>query len=281
MSVELPEAKIFAEQLNKELRDKIITSFDLQDYERLQRIGMVNREVRDFKQLLKGRIDKVVSRGNVVHVSLDNGSNLILGLEYGGRINYHSQKNIKALPRYHLKIGFDDGAWLTVRLTSMGIIKAVRDSELNSSYLYRRDFSKKAFSPLDKEFTLERFSQVLSENSRMLKSVLVGKYSVIVGLSNSAFQDIIYRARLHPKKKASDLTSIENLVLYEAIKFVLKERIRLNGKDQFYDIYGNQGRYKPAMGSNMKKMKCPLCNEPIEKMSLGGGTVYYCPVCQK
>ena len=114
----------------------------------------------------------------------------------------------------------------------------------------------------------------------MLKSVLVGKDAVVVGLSNSAFQDIIYRARLHPKRKASELNKDERRVLYGAIKLVLQERIWFKGKDQFYDLYGNQGDYTPAMGLNMKQQPCPICGTPIEKLSVGGGHVYFCPNCQ-
>jgi len=114
----------------------------------------------------------------------------------------------------------------------------------------------------------------------LLKSVLVGKDAVVVGLSNSAFQDIIYRARLHPKRKASELSKDERRALYAAISRVLQERIRLNGKDQFYDLYGNQGSYTPAMGPNMKQRNCPVCGGSIETLSLGGGHVYFCPKCQ-
>ena len=114
----------------------------------------------------------------------------------------------------------------------------------------------------------------------MLKSVLVGKDAVVVGLSNSAFQDIIYRAKLHPKRKASELNKDERRALYDAIRLVLQERIRLNGKDQFYDLYGNQGGYTPAMGPDMKQQPCPICGTPIEKLSVGGGHVYFCPNCQ-
>ena len=112
------------------------------------------------------------------------------------------------------------------------------------------------------------------------KSVLVGKDAVVVGLSNSAFQDIIYRAMLHPKRKASELSEDERRALYDAIRLVLQERIRLNGKDQFHDLYGNQGGYTPAMGPNMKQETCPVCGTTIEKLSVGGGHVYLCPHCQ-
>ena len=253
MSIELPEAKILAEQMNKELRGKCIKSYHLQDYERLQKIGMMNKDTKSFDQLVNRKIESVISRGNVIRVKLDNGMNLILGPEYGGEIFYHtSDKTVSS--KFHLKIDFTDDSALTVRLTSMGLINAVKDSELERSYVYRRDFNPEVISPIDdKEFTLERFSKILADNNRALKSVLVGKDAVVVGLSNSAFQDIIYRAKLHPKRKTSELNEDERRALYDAIRFVLQERIRLNGKDQFHDLYGNQGGYVPAMGPNMKQ----------------------------
>ncbi len=279
MSIELPEAKILAEQMNKELRGKRIKSYHLQDYERLQRIGFLNRDTKDFDQLVNGKIESVISRGNVIRVKLNNGMNLILAPEYGGKIFYHT--SVKTVPtKFHLKVDFSDDTVLTVRLTSMGLIQAMKDNDLERSYVYRRDFNSEVLSPIDEEFTFERFSKLLAENNRMLKSVLVGKDAVVVGLSNSAFQDIIYRARLHPKRKASELNKDERRALYDAIRLVLQERIRLKGKDQFFDLYGNQGGYTPAMGPNMKQQTCPACGTPIEKLSVGGGHVYLCPHCQ-
>ena len=279
MSIELPEAKILAEQMNKELQGKRIKSCHLQDYERLQRIGMLNKDTKSFDQLVDGKIEFVISRGNGIRVKLDNGMNLILAPEYGGMIFYHTTK--KTVPsKFHLKVDFIDDTVLTVRLTSMGLIHAIKDNELEQSYVYRRDFNPEVLSPIDEEFTFERFSGLLADNNKALKSVLVGKDAVVVGLSNSAFQDIIYRAGLHPKRKTSDLNKDERRALYDAIRLVLKDRIRLNGKDQFYDLYGNQGGYLPAMGPNMKQQTCPKCGTPIEKLSVGGGHVYFCPNCQ-
>jgi formamidopyrimidine-DNA glycosylase len=279
MSIELPEAKILAEQMNKELRDKRIKSYNLQDYERLQKIGMLDKDTKSFDHLVNGKIESVISRGNVIRVKLNNGMNLILGPEYGGKIFYHTSE--KTVPnKFHLKVNFSDDTTLTVRLTSMGLIHAMKDNELERSYVFRRDFNPEVISPIDEEFTFERFSKLLADNNRMLKSVLVGKDAVVVGLSNSAYQDIIYRARLHPKRKASELNKDERRALYDAIKLVLQERIWLKGKDQFYDLYGNQGGYTPAMGPNMKQQTCPVCGTPIEKLSVGGGHTYFCSKCQ-
>ena len=278
MSVELPEAKILAEQMNLELKGKRVKSYLLKDYERLQRIGMMDKDLTSFNQLVNGKIETVASRGNVIRIKFDNGANLILGPEYGGKIFYHT--DAANVPKFHLRVDFSDGTVLTVRLTSMGVIQVLGDDELERSYVYKRDFDSTKLSPTDEEFTFERFSKRMADHNKMLKSVLVGKDAILVGVSNSTFQDILYRARIHPKRKASELNTEEKRSLYDAIRLVLKERIRLNGKDTFRNLYGKQGGYTPAMGPNMKQQTCPECGTSIEKLSLGGGHVYLCPKCQ-
>lgn len=279
MSIEVPEAKILAEEMGKELKGKRIIGYSLKNHEKLQRIGMLNKNPKDFDQLINGEIEDVISRGNVIRLRLNNGANLILGPEYGGEVLFHK----KDLPqsRYHLKIDFGDGSSLTVRLASLGAIQVMRDDELHCSYVYRRDFNYQNISPLEEEFTLGRFSELMGRKSQALKSTLVGKDAVVVGVSNSIFQDMLYRARINPRRKASDLNAGEVGALYNALRHVIQERIRLNGKYQFRDLYGRQGTYQPAMGPNMNGQRCGTCGTPIESMSLGGGLVYLCPSCQK
>jgi formamidopyrimidine-DNA glycosylase len=279
MSIELPEAKILADQMNKELRGKCVENYDLRDYERLQRIGFINIDIKCFDLLANRKVESVISRGNTIRLKFDGKLNIILSPEYGGEVLYHSHRSTSA-GKFHLRIDFSDKTALTVRLTSMGGIYVFKDDELIKSYTFKRDFNPEIFSPIDEAFTFNKFSRLLQDNCKALKSVLVGKDAVLVGLSNSAFQDIIYRAKLHPKRKASELNEDERKALFNAVKFVLQERIRLNGKNQFSDLYNKRGRYVPAMGPNMKKANCPVCNTSIEELSLGGGKIFVCPKCQ-
>jgi len=279
MSIELPEALILAKQMDKELRGKRIKSCHLQDYEKLQKIGFVNKDVKAFGQLVNGKIESVASRGNVIRVKLDNKTNLLLSPEYGGRVTYHTSE--ETIPnKFHLRIDFSDNTVLAVRLTGMGVIHALKDNELERSYVYRRDFLSKVPSPIDdQEFTFERFSGLLANRKEMMKSLLVGKEAAVVGVGNSAYQDIIYRARIHPKRKASELSKEEKRALYKAIRLVVRDRIKLGGKDKFIDLYGKPGNYTPAMGSHITA--CPTCRTRIEKLSLGGGRTHFCPKCQR
>ena len=280
MSVELPEAMLLAQQMNDELVGKIVESCHLADYASMQKLNLINKDISDFKGLVGGKIDAVISRGCTILVKLGNDMNLTIELGQGGGLLYHSSE--ETLPeRIHLKMAFSDSTYLTVRFKGLGMIKAVATEDLQRDYLYWRDFSQ-GISPLDEqEFTPERFSELLQGQNRMLKSVLVGKGAVLVGLGNSAFQEIVYEAKVHPKRKASSLTREEQHSLQAAAKEVIKNRLQLGGKAGCFDLYGNEGRYKPAMGSHLKGHPCPKCGTNIQRLNVGGGTIFYCPLCQR
>ena len=80
MGIEPPEAKILAEQVNRELRGKRIKSCHVEDYERLQKIGMLDKDTKSFDQLVNGKIEFVISRGNVIRVKLSNWWKLSLNM---------------------------------------------------------------------------------------------------------------------------------------------------------------------------------------------------------
>ena len=280
MSAELPEAMILAKQMNEKLAGQIVESCRLADYDSMQRLNMINRDISDFERLVGGKIDGVVSRGCTILVKLDNDMNLTIECGQGGELLY--QLSEATLPEsFHVKIEFSDSTYLTVRFRGLGIIKAVATKDLQKDYLYWRDFSQ-GISPLDEqEFSPERFSELLEGQNRMLKSVLVGRGAILVGLGNSAFQEIAYKAKVHPKRKASSLNNKEQRALHAAVKEMIRNRLQLGGKEGFVDLYGNEGRYKPVMGSRLKGHPCPECGTMIQSLSLAGGVVYYCPSCQR
>ncbi|MFX0107567.1 MAG: DNA-formamidopyrimidine glycosylase family protein [Candidatus Hodarchaeota archaeon] len=278
MSIELAEASILAKQMRKELIGKRVAAWELNEVEKLQKSKMVSRSLANF-DLLKGRIvESVVARGNGIRVRLDNQMNLFFAPEYGGDFRYSKDDSI-ALEKTHLIITFSDKSVLAMRLKGWGNIDAATDTELEDNYVYCRDFSD-IVAPDEKRFTEEWFLEEIANVTKNIKMALVGKEAILVGIQNSAFQDIIYRAGIHPKRKASDLSNEEISALYKSIITVIEERKRLGGKDKFTDLYGRQGEYVPAMGPIMKNQNCRKCGSSIEKLAHGGGHVYLCPSCQ-
>lgn len=109
-----------------------------------------------------------------------------------------------------------------------------------TAYVYRRDFSNVA-TPIEEKLSYDDFSKELLSRNLNLKTVIVGKEVIYVDLGNSIFQDIIFRAGIHPKRKASELLYDEKKRLFDSLKFVIHERIKLGGKDEFQDLFGKGG----------------------------------------
>ncbi|MCW4003095.1 MAG: hypothetical protein NWE95_04190 [Candidatus Bathyarchaeota archaeon] len=107
MSIELPEAHILSGQMSKELLGKEVADCKLRNVLKFQDLGFINIYASDFNRLRGGKIESVVSRGNVIRVKLDNGTNLLLAPEYGGVILYHPNSN-SAPSKFHLKVSFKD-----------------------------------------------------------------------------------------------------------------------------------------------------------------------------
>ncbi len=66
MSVELLEALILATQMSEELPGKTIEDCSVRDVERMQRCGLVQKDLHAFDQLVSGKVVSVTSRGNTM-----------------------------------------------------------------------------------------------------------------------------------------------------------------------------------------------------------------------
>ena len=280
MSVELPESQILAEQMTQSLLGKKIKSYHLEDYQKLQKVGFINKNIKDYNGLVGCTIKSIDQRGNVIRIQLSKKTNLVLCPDYGAEILFH--QNQDTLPKkHHLKIDFSDGTFFTIRQTGMGCILAASDDGVNDLYVIKRDFSDTPSPIGEHDFTFEKFRDLLDAKNQNVKAAIVGKTAVVVGLSNAAFQEIIYAAGIHPKRNTSSLDDDEKHDLYDAMKQILNARICAGGKDNWKNLFGNYGRHTPVMGPNMKGKECPRCGAAIEKIAHGGGQVYFCPRCQK
>ncbi|TFG30702.1 hypothetical protein EU528_07880 [Candidatus Thorarchaeota archaeon] len=280
MSVELPEALVLAEQMTSTLLEKKVKSYDVQDSENLQKIGFMNKKTKDYERLVGCKIKSIVHRGNVIRIHMNKKMNLVLCPDYGADIRYH--KNSETLPKkHHLKIEFTDGTFLTFRQTGMGLVYSATDEEAKDLYVIKRDFSETPSPVGEQDFNFENFSELLDKKGQNIKAAIVGKTAIVVGLSNAAFQEIIYRAGIHPKRNTSTFTADEKRDVYDSMKEILNARICSGGKDNWLNLFGEPGRYTPVMGPNMKDEDCPACGARIERIAHGGGQVYFCPRCQK
>ena len=103
----------------------------------------------------------------------------------------------------------------------------------------------------------------------------------VAGIGNGYLQDILFRAKISPKRKIADITADEKKALHKAAKETIEKGIKQNGRTSERDIFDNPGSYTPVMDRYAVGKPCPDCGTVIQKISYLGGSCYICPSCQK
>ena len=274
---ELPEFFVLAKQINSTLKGKTIRSGHLGNTP--HKFVWYNRSHDEFEKLTRGKtIGKSWSKGRWLFVPVEPGYVLLLG-ECGGKVLYHSPGS-KLPKKYHLYLIFEDDSFFTVTTQMWGAMELYeKGEEQNRQYVQGM-----RTTPIEPEFTLDYFSSLVdglvAEKKRSVKGLLT-QDQIIPGLGNAIAQDIMFRARLHPKHPIADLSEGQKRGLYDAILNTVKEVMEQGGRYDEFDLYNNRGGYVRLMDKNAAGNPCPECGSAIEKMQYLGGACYLCPGCQR
>lgn len=274
---ELPEIATFARQFNETLAGKTVSRGSLGNSP--HKFVWYNRAHDEFAALTAGKtVGRAWARGKWLFVPLEPGLVLLVG-ECGGRILYHQPG--AALPeKYHLRLDFADGSALTA-FTQMWGAYELYEAGLEEERQYVKGMRP---TPTDPAFTFAYFAALVAgcgaAQKRSVKGLLTQE-QIIPGLGNAIAQDIMFRARLHPKHSTANLSEAQTRALYDAIRSTVDEAIAGGGRDDEYDLYNRPGGYKRLMDSRAVGRPCPTCGATVEKIQYLGGACYFCPECQK
>lgn len=273
---ELPEYVTLARQMNETLPGKVIARGRLGNSP--HKFVWYNRSPEEFATLTQGKqVCGATVRGRWLSLALEPGYVLLLG-ECGGKLFYHAPG--APLPdKYHLWLTFTDGSALTVMTQMWGAMELHEaGQELERQYI--KDMRP---VPLQPAFTFDYFSglidSLLAGEKRSVKALLTQE-QLVPGLGNSSAQDIMFRARLHPRRPIAELSAAQRRALYDAIIATLGEMIAAGGRADETDLFGRAGGYQRVMDSKAVGRPCPVCATLIEKMQYLGGACYVCPQCQ-
>lgn len=273
---ELPEYITLAKQMNDTLQGKVIRSGNLGNSP--HKFVWVNRSHEEFEHLTRGtKVGKARAKGRWLFLPLEPGYVLLLG-ECGGKVLYHPAGS-EVPKKYHLYITFEDGSFFTATTQMWGAMELYdQGEEVNREYV-----KGMRTTPIEPEFTVEYFNELIdgliSMGQRSAKGLLT-QDQLIPGLGNAIAQDILFRARVHPKHPLNELNPDHRLALYHAICDTVYEVIEKGGRYDEYDLYNNPGGYIRIMDKNALAHPCPECGGKIEKMQYLGGTCYFCSTCQ-
>jgi formamidopyrimidine-DNA glycosylase len=277
--IEMPEAHTIASQMKDELSGKVISGFHQGPL--THKFLWLNRPIEAYEELLPGSTVKSASSyGRSIYLHL--GEAMLWWGDTGGRLLYHETSD--SLPKkYHLAWTFEDSSALTFHMQMWGSVRLLSQDEFDL-----RPKDESGIPPLDPRFTLERFDQMLEsypeKTSKGIKGFLVATgYAIpdpINGLGNAIVQDILHHAILSPKRKIPEISAEERSRLYNAIQDTIAEAIKLGGRYDEVDLYGQPGHYNRLMDSKTVGTPCIRCGTKIQKISYLGGACYICPTCQ-
>mgnify|MGYP001241823742 CR=1 FL=1 len=144
--------------------------------------------------------------------------------------------------------------------------------------------SKLGPEPMEPAFTFERFEERLKGRTGMIKPLLMNQ-AVMAGVGNLYADEALFRARIHPERKASTLTPDERRRLYTELRAVLEEGIRYRGtsgkRGLYRDLWGRKGQYQERLQVFRRQGEaCPGCPGKVELIRVGGRATHVCPSCQ-
>ncbi len=271
--LEIPEAFVASAQINEVMRNKgvrqVITGHTPHKFVWFAGDGS------NYATLLTGKtVNGAVGRGGMVEINLGD-----VMVVVGDGINLRFHRNGEPLPEKHqLLLEFEDGSAMSAAAAMYGgIFCTPAGANENPYYL----IAVKKPSPLSDAFSLAYFLGLFApECGKLPLKGFLATEQRIPGLGNGVLQDILYNARMHPKKKVSSLGDAEKNSLFEIVRSTLQEMTRLGGRDTERDLFGNPGGYSTKMSKNTSGKECPRCGQSIRKEAFLGGSIYFCPGCQ-
>jgi len=272
--IELPEALNIAGQINDTIHGKRIASVVVAQTP--HKLAWYYGEPQKYSGILVGKtIEKANAYGGMVEIKAEN-TNILLG--EGAGIRFH-RKNEPRPAKHQLLIEFDDHSAISVSIQMYGGIGSFIEGELDNIY-YR--IAKEKPSPFSPAFDKVYFDRIISAQGvqKLSLKALLATEQRIPGLGNGILQDILFNAKMHPKKKVNTLAKAEKEVLFNSVKTTVSTMVAKGGRDTELDLFGCPGDYKTILCKNTVNKPCPVCGTIIKKEAYMGGSVYYCEKCQ-
>lgn len=273
--IELPEAVNLAKQLNETISGKSIKNVIVGHTP--HKLAWYYGDKNKIPELLAGKvIGKGVYWGGLVEIKAGQ-ANILIG--DGVNLRFH-RKSEPRPAKHQLIIEFTDGTAISGSVQMYGGLGAFPNGELDNKYYL---VAKEKPSPLSPEFDKTYFENMVSatEVQKLSLKALMATEQRIPGLGNGVLQDILFNAKMHPKKKVGTLTAVDKTTLFNAVKNTLSDMTSRGGRDTELDLFGNPGGYQTVLCKNTVNKPCPICSTVIKKEAYMGGSIYYCEKCQK
>lgn len=297
---ELPEVETTVRDLRKKIIGKKISSLWTDWPKALKGIELV-----DLENKIKGSASsKIERRGKNILIQIGKVGTLLIHLKMTGHLLYRPQYYfnlgsgktpkvkkgndyfLEKVNQYiHFRILFNDKTELAFSdLRKFGRIKF--SFNLIGDKLYDEHFSDLGEEPFDKSFNEAKLRELLESKRNKGKEikVLLMDQAVISGIGNIYASEILFDAKINPRKKAGSLSKKEASELFKSIQRILNLAIKKRGTSvsDYRDPAGKSGSY--GLVRKVYKRKgdpCFRCKATVESFKQGQRSTFWCPRCQK
>lgn len=237
----------------------------------------------DLTPCLSGRrVADLARRGKRIIFTLDDGCRFYVHLGMTGQLTV-SPASSEAPAHTHLEIALS-GEDASGHAIPTGEVLRFRDPRRFGGiwWLGRDELPDKGMGPEPLTLKPAALFRRLGRTSRAVKSALLDQ-ALVAGLGNIYVDESLFLARVHPLRRASELTAAEVGRLSRAIKLTLRKAIRHRGSTlrDYRDADGKAGGFQALHRVyDRAGLPCRICRTPIERTVLGGRSTCFCPRCQ-
>jgi formamidopyrimidine-DNA glycosylase len=266
---ELPEVHTITTDLNKHIKDAVITNvwFD-KDFPKFAKSKVIGKKIKKATRIAK----------NIV-IELENDLFLTIHLAMTGRVLLRK----KDFPKDKwMRIVFSlekEGKQAELRYCDMRMFGKVK---LHNSENIQKLKAKYGPEITSTDLEAEEFLQRIKLKRTNVKNALLDQ-KLIAGLGNIYVNDALWMAQIHPETRTKDLEIEDAIILLQAAKAIIEEAINNRGStlpDKMYvDIFGKPGNQQ-EFWRIYSKNTCSRCKGKVKFRKLNGRGTYFCPTCQ-
>lgn len=270
---ELPEVETVKETLKRQVLNKRIVNVKIY-YPNIIEFP----SVEDFKKnIINQKINDIQRRGKWIIFCLDN-YYLLSHLRMEGKYFIRNNKD-EVQKHEHVSFMFDDNSELRYQDTrKFGRMHLIKKDELYS----RKPLNELGLEPWDKNLTCDYLKDKYKNKKLPIKTVILDQ-SIIVGIGNIYADEVLFLSRINPLKKSNLLNDKELTSIIDNTKITLEKAIKAGGTTirSYTSSEGVHGRFQHSLlVHNHEGEKCPICDNEIIKIRVGGRGTCYCPKCQ-
>lgn len=272
---ELPEVETIRKTLKELVLNKKISDIDIY-------WGKIIKHPDDseyFKQLVMGQTIRDVKRkGKFLIFELDT-LMLVSHLRMEGKY-FVNKTGTERDKHTHVIFNFTDGTSLNYNdVRKFGTMHVYPKED----YLQVKPLNQLGPDPFEVNYNVEYLTEKLLKTTRFVKAALLDQ-TIIAGLGNIYVDEVLFRAKIHPEKRANTLTKKQIELIYKYSYDVLKEAVEQGGTTirSYVNGEGEMGLFQQELFVYGQENKvCKSCGDTIEKFKSSGRGTHICPTCQK